>query len=55
MPELDIHFLNRTDLQSAGAGETPSLPSPPAIGNAVFTRPACACVKCDAFSTEAKA
>jgi isoquinoline 1-oxidoreductase len=36
VPELDIHFLNRPDLDSAGAGETPIIAIAPAIGNAVF-------------------
>ena len=36
VPELDIHMLNRPDLASAGAGETPIIAVAPAIGNAVF-------------------
>jgi len=36
VPELDIHLLNRTDLPSAGGGETPIIAVAPAIGNAVF-------------------
>jgi isoquinoline 1-oxidoreductase subunit beta len=36
VPELDLHFLNRTDLASAGGGETPIIAVAPAIGNAVF-------------------
>ena len=36
VPELDIHLLNRPDLASAGAGETPIMVVAPAIGNAVF-------------------
>jgi CO/xanthine dehydrogenase Mo-binding subunit len=36
VPELDIHLLNRTDLPSAGAGETPIICIAPAIANAVF-------------------
>ncbi|HEU0039484.1 MAG TPA: molybdopterin cofactor-binding domain-containing protein [Verrucomicrobiae bacterium] len=36
VPELDIHLLNRPDLASAGAGETPIIAVAPAIGNAVF-------------------
>lgn len=35
-PELDIHLLNRTDLESVGGGETPIIAVAPAIGNAVF-------------------
>ncbi len=34
--ELDIHQLNRTDLASLGAGETPIIPIAPAIANALF-------------------
>jgi isoquinoline 1-oxidoreductase len=36
VPEFDIHLLNRPDLASAGAGETPIIAIAPAIGNAVF-------------------
>jgi isoquinoline 1-oxidoreductase len=36
IPELDIHLLNRPDLASAGAGETPIIVIAPAIANAVF-------------------
>jgi isoquinoline 1-oxidoreductase len=36
VPEMDIHLLNRPDLDSAGAGETPIIAIAPAIGNAVF-------------------
>jgi len=36
VPEFDLHLLNRTDLPSAGAGETPIIAVAPAIGNAVF-------------------
>ncbi|HXT13008.1 MAG TPA: molybdopterin cofactor-binding domain-containing protein [Candidatus Angelobacter sp.] len=35
-PELDVHLINRTDLPSAGAGETPIMCIAPAIANAVF-------------------
>jgi isoquinoline 1-oxidoreductase len=35
-PELDIHLLDRPDLPSAGAGETPIMVIAPAIANAVF-------------------
>jgi isoquinoline 1-oxidoreductase len=35
LPELDIHLLNRPDLPSAGAGETPIIAVAPAIANAV--------------------
>ena len=36
VPELDIHLLDRPDLPSAGAGETPIIVIAPAIANAVF-------------------
>ena len=36
VPELDIHLLNRSDLPSAGAGETPIMAIAPAIANALF-------------------
>jgi isoquinoline 1-oxidoreductase len=36
VPEMDIHLLNRPDLPSAGAGETPIIAIAPAIANAVF-------------------
>lgn len=36
VPELDIHLLNRRDLDSAGGGETPIIAIAPAIANAVF-------------------
>jgi isoquinoline 1-oxidoreductase len=36
VPELDVQLLNRPDLASAGAGETPIIAIAPAIANAVF-------------------
>jgi isoquinoline 1-oxidoreductase len=36
VPELDIHLLDRPDLDSAGAGETPIIVVAPAIANAIF-------------------
>jgi isoquinoline 1-oxidoreductase beta subunit len=36
VPELDIHLLDRPDLQSAGGGETPIIAIAPAVANAVF-------------------
>ncbi len=36
VPELDVHLLNRPDLDSAGGGETPIIAVAPAIANAVF-------------------
>jgi isoquinoline 1-oxidoreductase len=36
LPELDIHLVNRPDLSSFGAGETPIIAIAPAIANAVF-------------------
>jgi isoquinoline 1-oxidoreductase len=35
VPELDIHLLDRPDLPSAGAGETPIVVIAPAVANAV--------------------
>jgi isoquinoline 1-oxidoreductase subunit beta len=36
LPEIDIQLLNRPDLRSAGAGETPIIAVAPAIANAVY-------------------
>lgn len=36
VPVLDIHLLDRRDLPSAGAGETPLIALAPAVNNAVF-------------------
>ena len=36
VPELDIHLINKTDIPSAGAGETPIIAVAPAISNAIF-------------------
>jgi isoquinoline 1-oxidoreductase len=36
LPELDVYLLDRPDLPSVGAGETPLIAIAPAIGNAVF-------------------
>jgi len=36
IPEIDIHLINKTDIPSAGAGETPIIPVAPAISNAIF-------------------
>jgi len=36
VPELDIHLMDRPDLASAGAGETPIIVIAPAVANAVF-------------------
>jgi isoquinoline 1-oxidoreductase len=36
VPEIDIHLVNRTDLASVGAGETPIIAIAPAIANALF-------------------
>ena len=36
LPPLDIHLLDRPDLPSVGAGETPLIAVAPAIANAVF-------------------
>jgi isoquinoline 1-oxidoreductase beta subunit len=36
LPRIDVHLINKTDIPSAGAGETPIIAIAPAIGNAVF-------------------
>ena len=36
VPRLDVHLLNKTDIPSAGGGETPIIAIAPAIANAVF-------------------
>src|SRR3989440_993339 len=36
VPEMEIHLVNRPDLPSVGAGETPIICIAPAIANAVF-------------------
>ncbi len=36
LPKFDIHLINKTDIPSAGAGETPIIAIAPAIANAVF-------------------
>ncbi|WP_428937947.1 molybdopterin cofactor-binding domain-containing protein [Fontivita pretiosa] len=36
LPEMEIHLLNRPDLNSVGAGETPLIGLAPAIANAVY-------------------
>ena len=36
VPTIEVHAMNRTDVDPAGAGETPIIAIAPAIGNAVF-------------------
>jgi isoquinoline 1-oxidoreductase len=36
MPEIDVVLVDRKDLPSAGAGETPIVAVAPAVGNAIF-------------------
>jgi isoquinoline 1-oxidoreductase len=36
LPELDIVLVNRQDVQSVGAGETPIIAVAPAVANALF-------------------
>jgi isoquinoline 1-oxidoreductase len=36
VPQIDVHLVNKTDISSAGGGETPIIAIAPAIGNAVF-------------------
>jgi isoquinoline 1-oxidoreductase len=35
-PTIEVHAMNRKDVEAAGAGETPIIAIAPAIGNAVF-------------------
>lgn len=36
VPEMEVVLLDRKDIPSAGAGETPLVGLAPAIGNAIF-------------------
>jgi len=36
MPEIEVVLLDRPDLPSAGAGETPMIAVAPAVANAIF-------------------
>lgn len=36
LPEIEVHLLDRKDLPSSGAGETPIIAIAPAVANAVF-------------------
>ncbi|UCC98480.1 MAG: xanthine dehydrogenase family protein molybdopterin-binding subunit [Phycisphaerales bacterium] len=36
VPKIDVHLVKKTDIPSAGGGETPIIAIAPAIGNAVF-------------------
>jgi isoquinoline 1-oxidoreductase len=36
VPTIEVHAMNRTDVEPVGAGETPIIAIAPAIGNAVF-------------------
>ncbi len=36
LPRIDVHLINKTDIPSAGGGETPIIAIAPAISNAVF-------------------
>jgi isoquinoline 1-oxidoreductase len=36
LPPIEIVLVNRTDLPSAGAGETPIISLAPALGSAIF-------------------
>ena len=36
VPTIDVHLINKTDIPSAGGGETPIIAVAPAIANAVF-------------------
>jgi isoquinoline 1-oxidoreductase len=36
VPKIEVHLVNKTDIPSAGAGETPIIAIAPAVANAVF-------------------
>jgi CO/xanthine dehydrogenase Mo-binding subunit len=36
VPKIDVVLVNKTDIPSAGGGETPIIAVAPAVGNAVF-------------------
>ncbi len=36
VPEIEVHLINKTDIPSAGGGETPIIAIAPAVANAVF-------------------
>ena len=36
VPKIEVHLVNKTDIPSAGGGETPIIAIAPAIANAVF-------------------
>ena len=36
VPKIDVHLINKTDIPSAGGGETPIIAIAPAIANAIF-------------------
>jgi isoquinoline 1-oxidoreductase len=36
VPKIEVHLVNRTDMPSAGGGETPIIAIAPAVANAVF-------------------
>jgi isoquinoline 1-oxidoreductase subunit beta len=36
VPQIDVHLINKTDISSAGAGETPIITIAPAISNAIY-------------------
>ncbi len=36
VPRIDVHLVSKTDIPSAGGGETPIIAVAPAVGNAVF-------------------
>jgi isoquinoline 1-oxidoreductase len=36
VPKIEVHLINKTDIPSAGGGETPIIAIAPAVANAVF-------------------
>ena len=41
MPSIDVVLVDRKDVPSAGAGETPIVGLAPAVGNAIFKATQC--------------
>ena len=46
VPPIEVVLLDRKDLPSAGAGETPIVGLAPAVGNAIFAATGSACAPC---------
>ena len=46
VPTIDVILIDRKDLPSAGAGETPIVAIAPAVGNAIFDATGCGYGRC---------